>query len=290
MERLTLQLTITAAANETVVERLAAEANLSKGQIKDALQKGAVWLRRGKSGLRRVRRATTLLKRGDYLELHYDAEVLAAPAPLGICLYDAVHYSIWHKPAGLLSQGTKLGDHASLLRQAERHWRPPRPVFLVHRLDREASGLLLLAHSKTSAARFSHLFARGAMVKEYRVRVKGNLTLRGQAGVIDMRLDGKEAVTEYTVRAYDPASATTLVDVRLRTGRLHQIRRHFTGLGYPVIGDPRYGRGNKDDRGLSLVAAGLRFTCPFTNTRVELFLPDELMAAPCKETTAHEHD
>ena len=96
----------------------------------------------------------------------------------------------------------------------------------------------------------------------------------GAQGRVDLPLDGKAAVTEYNVTAYDPATDITTVEIRLLTGRLHQIRRHLDALGCPVVGDPKYGRGNKNRDGMRLVATGLGFTCPFSGQPVEVALEE----------------
>lgn len=140
-------------------------------------------------------------------------------------------------------------------------------MFLVHRLDREAAGLVLLAHDGVAAAKLAGLFRDHRITKRYRVRVSGQLAVRGPEGVIALPLDGKAAQTEYRVTGYDQASGTSTAEVRIRTGRLHQIRRHFDVIGYPVLGDPRYGSGNAHPEGLQLVACGLAFRCPFTGRR-----------------------
>jgi tRNA pseudouridine32 synthase/23S rRNA pseudouridine746 synthase len=64
--------------------------------------------------------------------------------------------------------------------------------------------------------------------------------------------------------SHDEASDRAVLEVRLDTGRLHQIRRHLDALGHPVIGDPRYGKGNKDPDGLRLVAYVLQLRCPYS--------------------------
>ena len=77
-------------------------------------------------------------------------------------------------------------------------------------------------------------------------------------------LGGKPAITEYKAVSYDPPSNTTQVDVIIRTGRKHQIRRHFEMIGFPVMGDPRYGEGNKNTEGMKLTATVLEFECPIS--------------------------
>ena len=259
-QRLSVKYTI-GSAGADACDFLAAQTELSKGRIKDAMIKGAVWHRRKVGKRRRLRRATAVLVPGDTIELYYDAALLALQAPAPQLIDDRTRYSVWSKPAGLMSQGTDYGDHCSLERQAEIHFQFRRTIFLVHRLDREASGLMLLAHDADAAARLSALFHDNKIVKHYAVSVRGDLP---QAqGAIDFPLDDKPAFTRYRVRGYDRAANVSLVDVTLETGRLHQIRRHFALLGYPVIGDPKYGSGNKNQEGMRLCAVRLEFACPF---------------------------
>ena len=251
---------------------LAERSGLSKSAVKDAMNKGACWVRKKSGGPMRLRRATALLGPGDHVELYYDERLLSLIPPEVECLSDQGQYSVWHKPAGLLAQGTMYGDHCSLLRQAELFFHPPRKVFLVHRIDREASGLMLLAHTRVSAARFSELFRENKIFKSYRAEVLGRPGNPERHGIIDQPLDGKQASTEYEVESYDPERNVSSVLVTIRTGRFHQIRRHFVLIGHPVIGDPRYGKGNKNTEGLKLTAHSLRFRCPFLGKEVEFVL------------------
>jgi len=73
-----------------------------------------------------------------------------------------------------------FGDHCSLLRQAELFFKGSRKVFLVHRIDREADGVMLIAHTKEAAARLSELFQKKLIAKEYHVVVLGDLTEQGK--------------------------------------------------------------------------------------------------------------
>ena len=255
-------------------EFLASMTGLSKSRVKDAMNKGAAWLKRKNRKRKRVRKAKALLKAGDYIEFCYDEKILAVKPPLPECLKDQKRYSLWFKPPGLLTQGTEHGDHCSLLRQAELHFKPPRKVFPIHRLDREASGLVLIAHDKAAASKLSMLFKENKIFKRYRIEVRGNLA--GEArGKITQPLDGKAAVTEFVVDKYDPEKNTSIVDVVIRTGRRHQIRRHFEIIGFPVMGDPKYGDDNKNKDGMKIIAIGLTLQCPF-NHREVVFELDQL--------------
>jgi tRNA pseudouridine32 synthase/23S rRNA pseudouridine746 synthase len=237
------------------------------------MNKGAAWMRRRKGGLKRLRRATEPVHKGDHIEFYYDEKVLSLKPPEAGCISDRKQYSVWYKPSGLVAQGTMYGDHCSLLRQAELFFNSSREVFLVHRLDREAAGLMLLAHSRVAAARLSVLFQKNLIVKEYRAEVLGNAGGKGRHGSIALPLDGKPSFTEFEVESYDPVKNTSMVTVRIKTGRLHQIRRHFEMIGFPVMGDPKYGKGNKNREGMKLRAVSLRFHCPFENREVRFTLP-----------------
>lgn len=248
---------------------------LSRQQLKDAASKGAVRLkRRGK--MQRVRRVTTELRVGDCLELRFDATILALTPPPARCLADLRQYSVWYKPAGMLAQGNAYGDHCALTRVAERAWSAPRKVWLVQRLDREAAGLMLLAHSATCAAQLSQLFQRQQIEKHYRVQVRGDIAgVLGRTGCLQQALDGKSARTQYQLLHWDPQRQLATLAVQISSGRLHQIRRHLAEAGFPVLGDPRYGQGNKDPAGLRLLAVGLAFPCPLRRQRVVYQLPEQ---------------
>lgn len=249
---------------------------LSKGRLKDAMNKGAVQLVQGKQH-KRLRRAQTEVSSGTVLELHYDEDILQRKAPEPVLLADERTYSVWFKPAGLLSQGNEWGDHLALLRQVEQHFTSQRPVFLLHRLDREASGLVLIAHHKTMAATLSQLIQQQRISKTYRITVLGTLSAELiKQGEINLPLDGKASCTRFSQAAILQEPARTVLDVALISGRKHQIRRHFAAIGHPVMGDPQYGQGNQDAAGLALQAVRLAFELPGKGQR-EYQLPAALL-------------
>jgi tRNA pseudouridine32 synthase/23S rRNA pseudouridine746 synthase len=266
-----LQLT-TDNAEQTALDLLSSRSGLSRQRIKDAMNKGAVWwTRKGKT--LRLRRATQTLDKGTRLQLFYDANVLSREPEPPTLIADAGRYSVWFKPHGLLSQGSQWGDHCSILRWAELHLLPKRNCFLVHRLDGDAAGLILLAHDAQSAARLSQLFQDHKIQKHYHARIQG-LMLTGSNGLtLNQPLDGKTAVTHLTLLHQDLQTTQTLLDVNIETGRKHQIRRHLADSGHPIIGDRLYGSTNKLP--LQLVAYHLGFICPFARRDVEYILPVE---------------
>lgn len=232
--------------------------------------KGAVWLTHSGKEMRRLRRATTPLRSGDQVLFYYDPEVLAMHPPKADCLRDFKKYSVWFKPAGLMTQGTRFGDHCSLARQAEQHFQSKRRIFLIHRLDRETAGLVLVAHHSSVAALFSKLFQDRKIEKRYMAWVRGDLTRYEGNGRIEHMLGGQTALTEFESLRYVESSDQTFTRIRIHTGRFHQIRRHCEMIGHPVMGDPRYGRDNKNSEGLQLVAYALKFECPLGHGRVDI--------------------
>ncbi|HLV77542.1 MAG TPA: RluA family pseudouridine synthase [Marinobacter sp.] len=248
------------------VDVLAAASGLSRQRIKDAMAKGACWWTvKGKQV--RLRKAKRELKAGTRIQLYYDEHVLArAPEPPQL-LENKGRYSVWCKPRGLLSQGSQWGDHCSLLRLAEIQLN--KPCYLVHRLDGDATGLMLIAHDGKAAAALSGLFAGRTVTKVYRATVDGILSADNL--LLDSALDGKPAVSRVTTLSQDENSNTSEVSVRIETGRKHQIRRHLAGAGHPIIGDRLYGSASAS--GLQLIAVELGFHCPVAKTAVTYRLP-----------------
>jgi tRNA pseudouridine32 synthase/23S rRNA pseudouridine746 synthase len=268
MDKFIVKRTISVDTGISAADFIAAETGLSKVRVKDAMNKGAVWIGKGSGSMQRLRKATTQLRIGGRIELYYDEKLLAIKPPTAKCIADIKHYSVWFKPAGLVAQGTMYGDHCSLMRQAEVFFGNQREIFLVHRLDREAAGLMMFAHSKKAAAKLSELFQKNIIEKKYRIEVLGNLAKKSAKGIIDLPLDNRTAITDFEAGTYDPERNVSTADVAIRTGRLHQIRRHFEMIGFPVMGDPKYGRGNKNTEGMRLIAYSLRFKCPFLRKEV----------------------
>lgn len=230
---------------------------LSKAELKAAMQKGAVWLSRGGS-TQRLRRASRILNPADELHLYYDAQVLQQQPLEPQLIADEGGFSVWNKPCGMLCQGSKYGDHTTLYRWAETRLQPERPAFIVHRLDRATSGLILLAHNKRTARSLSGLFESRQVEKRYRAVVKGLLELNDE--LIDAPVNGKPARSRVTTLQVDTQLGLSLVEVRLETGRKHQIRQHLLGLGHAIIGDRLYGTGDSDGSDLKLQSCWLSFS------------------------------
>lgn len=261
---------------QTALDLLAEGTGLPKQRIKDAMNKGAVWWTlKGKT--LRLRRATKVLYKGSKIQFFYDAQVLARKPEDATLIYDGGNYSIWFKPAGMLSQGSQWGDHCSILRWVEVNGQPnegqrQRECFLVHRLDADAMGLIILAHDGQSAAKLSALFQARDMRKFYQAWVVDDCDIPTTGLTLNFELDGKSAITHIKKVRVD--GNKTLLDVHIETGRKHQIRRHLANIGHPIVGDKLYG--TKSTSGLQLLAYRLEFVCPNTKQPVIVELPQEL--------------
>ena len=245
---------------------------VSKQRIKQLMDKGAIWLS-NRHGTHRLRRVKKILWPGEVVHLYYNAKVLDMICPNPKLIADFGVYSVWDKPSRMLSQGSKYGDHCAINRWVEKTLK--RNTFLVHRLDRGAQGLLILAHHKSAAAKLAALFRQRTIIKKYLVWVEGQLDL--QAHLIDSPVDGKNAETLIQRCQFHADRSMTLLDVQIKTGRKHQIRRHLAELGHPVVGDRLYGyqpMTNANDD-LKLKSYYLAFDCPITLKRQEFQLDQD---------------
>jgi tRNA pseudouridine32 synthase/23S rRNA pseudouridine746 synthase len=259
--------------SKTAVELLSLATELSKQKIKQVMQNGAVWLTHDDhtSRLRRVKRK---LEKGDELHLYYDEAVQSALPETPELIADEGDYSVFFKPQGMLSQGSKWGDQCTINRWVEQNM--DRPAFIVHRLDRAATGLILIAHTKTAAAALSKLFEQRQIDKRYRARVYGRL--EPSPMVLDSEIDGRKALSKVELLEYDEVKNCSLLEINIETGRKHQIRRHLSEAGYPIVGDRMYGQADApktdadivdQEPNLQLVATELSFVDSFGETDTE---------------------
>jgi 23S rRNA pseudouridine1911/1915/1917 synthase len=154
---------------------------------------------------------------------------------------------------------------------------------IVHRLDKDTSGVLLVAKNNFTHERLSRNFAERRIEKTYEAIVKGEM--RQNEGVIDLPVarsakdrkkftvseSGREAVTEY--RVIEREKGTTWLSLRPKTGRTHQLRVHLAHIGHPLIGDPIYSRRAHQSAYIALVAKQLSITHPRTGKLMTFYAP-----------------
>jgi tRNA pseudouridine32 synthase/23S rRNA pseudouridine746 synthase len=245
------------------------EYRLSTSQIKQAISQGALWLTRGKY-TQRLRRVKKALLPNDELHFYYNEAVLGAEVNEAILISDEGNYSVWYKPFGMLSQGSKWSDHCTISRFVQHNLTPERAVFIVHRLDKAATGLMLIAHSKKAASTLATMFEErtsqdNMLSKYYQIIVHGDHSINQQPQVIKKDIDGKQACSTFTCLAYDKEQNRSLISVKIDSGRKHQIRIHAASIGLPVVGDRLHGIADSNSvQNLQLCAVSLSFNCPFS--------------------------
>lgn len=266
---------------------LANAAELSLQTLKKCMKKGAVWLTRGKQ-TQRLRRTKKQYLVGDELHLYYNESVLNETVPPAELLFDEGDYSLWYKPYGMRCQGSKWSDHTTINRFVETQTTPSRPAYIVHRLDRAATGLIIIAHSKKMTAALAKLFELRTLKKYYHVIVEGNIqnnplfspslddgTQKKQL-TISTPVDNKSAISHLEPLEYCSDKNQSLVKVTIETGRKHQIRIHMASIGHPVIGDRLHGHAGSDSINLQLTSCFFEFICPLTHQRKQFILPERL--------------
>ena len=167
------------------------------------------------------------------------------------------HLLAWNKPSGLHTVPAKPPGTQDCLEFRARAAFPD--ALLVHRLDRDTSGVVLMARTRLAQRHLGWQFERRQVTKVYVARVAGEVA--GMEGRIELPLicdwpnrprqmvcfaRGKAAVTEW--RVLDRGAGVTRVELRPLTGRSHQLRVHLAALGHPILGDPLYGDASAADR------------------------------------------
>ena len=212
--------------------------------------------------------------------LYEDDDLLVIDKPAGLAVHPAPGHLGHTLVNAILSHFPHLADISDSLRPG-----------IVHRLDKDTSGVMLVAKNQIAQANLINQFRTRAIVKAYLVLVKGRLT--PERAIIEAAIgrdpsnrkrmavvtEGREARTQYQVIKY--IGGYTLLEVILETGRTHQIRVHLSAIGYPVVGDPVYGVKSPHLSRQFLHACRLGFKLPSTGEYVEFAsdLPSDLRQA-----------
>jgi RluA family pseudouridine synthase len=196
-------------------------------------------------------------------------------------LYEDRHLIAVEKPAGLLSVATTKELYQTAHRILK-NWKK-KPIYPVHRLDRDTSGVMIFAVSRQAKKKLKDLFAAHELKREYLAIAEGSLKEDGiwdaflyEDFDLTMRVSanakkGKRAVSHFQV--IRSGQEYTSLRVRLQTGRKNQIRAQSAAAGHPLIGDKKYGSLKNPIKRLGLHAESLRFIHPIYHQEVSLFSP-----------------
>ena len=200
----------------------------------------------------RVLKGSSRVRQGDRLHLYLPGIApTEAPPPFPVILHEDERVVVVNKPAGLLVHPAGTRFTWALVSMAKLRW-PKHRVDLVHRLDRDTSGVIFLTKDREANIFLKEAIVEGAVEKEYVALAKGSVDwehrdvrapigFRGETIRIQMavRDDGLPAHTTFRVDARTPT--LTRISCRLHTGRTHQIRVHLHHVGHPILGDRLYG-------------------------------------------------
>jgi 23S rRNA pseudouridine1911/1915/1917 synthase len=271
----------------------------SRSQVQRLIESGRVRL----DG--HAAKAGAVLRRGQTIAVEPGPPPLAAGVeaeeiPLEV-LYEDQWLLVINKPAGLVVHPAPGHWRGTLVSALLYHWRGPRPGLdpmrpgIVHRLDKDTSGALVIAKDPTTLADLGTQFRTREVEKQYIAFVWGRL--RRQSGTIAepigrnpthrkrmaVRHGGREAITSFEVCEY--LDGVTMLRLFPKTGRTHQIRVHLAAIGHPIVGDAVYGRGRVRASGASiqrqaLHAERIAFRHPHTGSRLSVAapLPADLVA------------
>ena len=225
------------------------------------------------------------LRPGDSISLSFEKKPIPDTAPkFGIqIIYEDDAVLVIDKPAGLLTIGTERERTKTAYFQLNEFLRGRNPdkkerIFIVHRLDRDTSGLIVFAKNEAvkrrlqenwSDAEKQYLAIVDGVPKDKEGTISGYLNETSTLRVYEDKASKKSkyAVTKYKV--LKSGREHSLVEIDLETGRKHQIRVHLSGIGHPVAGDRQYGAETDPLKRLALHAFRLSFTHPLTKRRVD---------------------
>ena len=224
--------------------------------------------------------SATFINGGECVRLSIPVEVSSKKRlvfPLRV-LFEDDHLALIHKPAGILVSGNSFKTIANALAQNIKRSdladaTIPQPV---HRLDYATTGILLVGKTSTSIRTLNKMFADNEVKKIYYAITIGEMNHRGK---ITAEIDGKISQSNYTIIesvSSKKFNKLNLVQLKPQTGRRHQLRKHLSNIGNPILGDKEYGIENLilNGKGMYLHAYSLKFTHPFTKEKVHI--KDEL--------------
>lgn len=263
--------------------------NLSRGLLRRMKRGGGIYLNGKRDYLSRR------VKAGDRVQIvFYDEETSMEPEniPLDI-VYEDEYLLIINKPVGMAVHPTGAYQEGTLANAIAHYWSSiglKTKVRLVHRIDKDTSGLILVAKEPYTLQRLLLQLNKQELIREYLAIVEGTPQRREGVltGAIGRSLDhgvkrtvtaeGKQARTVYSILAQN--SQASLIRARLESGRTHQIRVHFADLGHPLLGDPLYSQAIAELAGQALHAWRLEFVHPRSGHRLQVTcpLPKEMLA------------
>ena len=253
----------------------------SRNSVKKMLEQGRIYA----NGV-----ATTqfnlALKAGDLVSLGKTDLRPKLNNPMLSLVYEDQDIIVVNKKSGLLTVATEKGEEETayrILREYVKSADPGQKIFIVHRIDKETSGLLLFAKNEEAKKKLQVSWDKCVKEREYIAVVEGNISkkkgtirlhLLEQNNLLVKVVDepmGLASITHYNVLKTN--GQFTMLSLQLETGRKHQIRAHLSAIGHPVVGDRKYGARPSPIKRMALHAHSLVFEHPVTGKTLRFSSP-----------------
>lgn len=273
--------------------------DFSRERIKKFIKSGNVYVNSQK-----ILKPGFRIKPGDKIschleEVHDEDKIIPQPLPIEI-IYEDEDILIVNKPPGILTHPTTIDRTGTLANALVYYCKTLSDIYgplkpgIIHRLDKDTSGILVVAKNNYAHMKLSEQFANREVVKKYLALVEGIIEVdggkicqpiaRGKLERKKMKIDysrGRWAETEYKVLArvgkqnnsYSSLHSYSFVLLCPKTGRTHQLRVHMKYIGHPIVGDTKYSRKSKLISRQALHAYSLKFKHPRTGEFKEFFAP-----------------
>lgn len=253
---------------------------LTQGIIQKSLRNKSIQVNQEKTN------SNYRLKLGDYIQItknlikegynEKQQKKIVPPEQINLLKNNIIYHDddllVINKPAGIAVQGgskikISIDDIIPQLLEVVDIWYEEKPQHkLVHRLDKETTGILLIALNNKTAKDLSHVFKIHSVEKKYIAVLKGSV--RNHSGQIDKNINEEKAITNYKVIARKPQAS--LVEFRPISGRTHQLRIHSLELGFPILGDIKYDTSLKNSKKENLYLHAAEISIPLKGRILKL--------------------
>lgn len=251
--------------------------NYPKKKVKSFLSHGNILVNN-----KTVTKYNFQLKNNDVVRIIFGKTMYQKNKPNGITIiYEDKDFIVINKPSGLLSIATAKEKERTAYHLVREHLNSKSndKLFILHRLDKDTSGVLVFVKNQKLKEQMQENWNELVKTREYLAVIEGiperksgtiqNYLKENKNNVVyvtNSHCNGKKAITNYTVRK--SKNSLSLVALLLETGRKNQIRVHLSHLGYPIVGDKKYGAKTNPIKRLALHASKLEFINPQTNKKM----------------------
>jgi RluA family pseudouridine synthase len=242
----------------------------TKSAVKKAISRSELYLNN------KLVSTASFVQNGDIIAFKKSEKFKLKPYKLEIeIVFEDDYLAIVNKPAGLSVSGNQFKTLENAIQwqlKASSQFDKLNNFRAAHRLDSPTSGLVIICKTKSCLSLMGEMFKNHQIQKKYIAIAMGKCD---SEGVFDSKIDGKESITNYRLLKLTRSlkcDYLSLLELSPLSGRTHQIRKHLSGNGSPILGDTLYSENTIQKKGLFLFAKSLEFQHPITNQNLEIDL------------------